>query len=290
VLICAACLLVPLGTVASWAAYEIGGPDRYVATMAPLAADPDVRGAVADAVADGVMSQVHAGPLHRRLRVFVHEAARSFTGTEAFRTTWDSANRATHEAVLDALRSGRTGAMTLDAAPLTRELKDRLRENGVAFAQRIPVEHTEVTVLAPPELATLRDGFDVVEGAGFWLPSAAVVFAVAGIAVAVRRRRAVTATGLGLALGAALLLAAVRVTRELTLSGLPPAVPRAAAGAVYDALTATLCTASWTILALGLATVLGAQVTYRVRRRRGPPPDAEGQLPRTRISSTSTAR
>lgn len=295
VLICAACVLVPLGTVASWATYQIGGSDRYVATMAPLAADPDVRGAVADAVTDGVMAKVHVGPLRERVRAFVHEAARSFTDTEAFRTAWDTANRATHDAVLHALRSGHEGRVTLDAAPLTQELKDRLHDDGVPFAHRIPVEHAEVTVLEPTELTTLREGFGMLRLAGFWLPTAAVAFAVAGIALAVRRRRAVTATALGLALGAALLLAAVGVTRALTLSGLPPEVPRAAAGAVYDALTATLRTASWTILALGLTAALATQVTRRVRRRhrdrrRGPEPPDAAQPPWNKVSSTSTAR
>ncbi|WP_338058112.1 hypothetical protein [Streptomyces cavernae] len=279
-LIGVACVLLPLGTMSSWATYEFGGSDRYVATMAPLAGDPDVRTAVADAVTDGIMAELHVGPLRDRVRAFVHEAARSFTGTEAFRTAWDTANRATHDAVLEALRSEHEGGVTLDAAPLTQELKDRLHDDGVPFAHRIPVEHTEVTVLRPTELATLREGFGMLELADFWLPAAALALAVAGIAVAACRRRAVTATALGMALGAALLLGAVGVTRELTLAGLPPEIPRAAAAAVYDTLTATLRTASWTILALGLTAALATQVTHRVRRRRrGPTADAGSRPP-----------
>ncbi|CAM5311251.1 Integral membrane protein OS=Streptomyces fumanus OX=67302 GN=GCM10018772_11670 PE=4 SV=1 [Streptomyces fumanus] len=102
--------------------------------------------------------------------------------------------------------------------------------------------------------------------AAFWLPLAAVGCAVAGITVAACRRRALLAAGLGTALGGALLGLAVAVGRRLTLAEPPGVVDRPAAGAVYDALTASLRTAAWLLVALGAGVALVSWLTGRTRR------------------------
>ncbi|MER5749282.1 hypothetical protein [Streptomyces sp. NPDC002088] len=278
VLIALACLLAPFGALAAWAAYGLADTGRYVTTMAPLAADPDVRDAVADTVGAGIMREVdrretEVRPIRGTVAPFVHEAVRSFTRTQAFRTAWDEGNRATHDAVLRALRGERDRAVTVDLAPVTAQVKRQLAHDHVPFANRIPVQHTEVAVLAAQDLGRLRKGFHVLEIAGFWLPVAACVFAVTGIAVAVHRRRAVTATALGTAFGGALLGVAVALGRRLTLGDLPDEVSRPAAGVVYDALTSTLRTAAWLLLTLGLTVAAATWLTrhlhaLRLARRR----------------------
>ncbi|MFF4832481.1 hypothetical protein [Streptomyces sp. NPDC001315] len=267
VLLALACLLAPFGALAAWAAYGLADTGRYVTTMAPLAADPDVREAVADTVGAGIMREVDrhetdVRPMRGAVAPFVHEAVRSFTRTQAFRTAWDEGNRATHDAVLQALRGERDRAVTVDFAPVTAQVKRQLAHDHVPFANRIPVQHTEVAVLAAQDLGHLRKGYHVLEVAGFWLPVAACVFAVTGIALAVHRRRAVTATALGTALGGALLGLAVALGRRLTLGDLPDEVSHPAAGAVYDALTSTVRTAAWLLLTLGLSV---AAVTWLTR-------------------------
>ncbi|MEV7084114.1 hypothetical protein AB0N88_37115 [Streptomyces sp. NPDC093516] len=256
-----ACLLLPFGALASWAAHGPADTDRWVRAMAPLAADPDVRRAAADALGDGVLRA--AGPeLHGGAGPFVHDAARSFTRTEAFATAWDASNRAVHTAVLRALRSDAPAApVTVDLAPVVDRVRHRLTEDHVPFAHRIPVTHTRVPVLPAGDVDRLRKGYRVLDTAAFWLPLAAACLAVTGIAVAACRRRAVTALGLGTALGGALLVLAVAIGRRLTLADLPAGLRGPAAGAVYDALTATLRTVSWLLCALGLAVALGGWLT-----------------------------
>ncbi|WP_371578732.1 hypothetical protein [Streptomyces sp. NBC_01314] len=288
-----ACLLSPVGALAAWATYEIADRTRYEAVMAPLATDPDVREALADAVADGILREIRVGPrLRRPVRDFTYDAAHSFTRTEAFRTAWHTANRAAHDAVLTAMReevagggggggSGGAGGgearpVTLDLAPVGERVKRQLVRDHVPFAHRIPVAHTEVEVLSAAELVQLRKGYRVLEIAAFWLPVGALALAAGGILVATQRRRAVCATGLGTALGGALLGVAVALGRHLTLADLPPDVSPAAAGAVYDALTATLRTVTWGLLGLGSTVAAVAWLTGRLARlRRGsatPPP------------------
>ncbi|MDT9698552.1 hypothetical protein [Streptomyces sp. P17] len=269
-LIALACLLVPFGALAAWASYGLADTGRYVTAMAPLATDPAVRDAVADTVGDGIVRETDAGA---PMRPFVHDAVRSFTGTDAFRTAWDSGNRAVHDAVLRAVRDGGGGEVRVDLARVAAEVKERLAADNMPLASRIPVEHTEVAVLPAGELAQLRRGLQVLEIAGFWLPVTAAVLAVAGIAVAACRRRAVTATALGTALGGVFLALAVALGRRLTLADLPDDVHRPAAGAVYDALTAALRTVSWLLVAVGLAVALG---TWLLARRRQPSVSASG--------------
>jgi hypothetical protein len=278
-LISLACLLSPLGVLAAWATYEIGDPARYEAVTAPLAVDPAVRDVVADAVTAGIMREVHVRPpLQGPVRAFTNDAVRSFTRTDAYLAAWDEANRATHRAVLRALRGGGEGPVTLDVAPVTERVKQRLTRNHVPFAHRIPVEHTEVTVLSSKALERLRKGYRVLVLCAFWLPPLAVTLAVTGVLAATCRRRALFATGLGTALGGALLGIAVAVGRRLTLTDLPPGLSRAVA-AVYDALTATLRTATWLLVVVGVSAALGAWLTGLHGQRRPLPAEQPALAP-----------
>ncbi|MGC3005255.1 hypothetical protein ACPF8X_44450, partial [Streptomyces sp. G35A] len=182
-LVALACLLAPCGALAAWAAFDLADTGRYVSTMAPLSADPDVRDAVADAVGDGVVRELDPGPASSTIGPFVRDAVRSFTRTEAFATAWEAGNRAVHDAILRALRGdAATGRpVTVDLAPVAARVRQRLAADHMPLAERIPVRHTEVAVVPARELPGLRRGYHVLDTAAFWLPLAAVVSAVAGI-------------------------------------------------------------------------------------------------------------
>lgn len=123
-------------------------------------------------------------------------------------------------------------------------------------------------VRLPLPRAQLTDPYVPFALAGFWLPVAALVLAAGGVAVAARRRRALTAVALGTALGGAFLRTAVAAGRRLTLADVPRP-HRPAAGAVYDTLTSALTTVSWALLGLGVLTAGVAWVAGRAARRQG---------------------
>ncbi|MFD3541648.1 hypothetical protein ACFWUQ_19435 [Streptomyces sp. NPDC058662] len=266
VLIALVALLVPASAVAYWADRELGDADRYTAAMSPLAANPAVRGVVVTQATRALAGQIDAGPFQPGVDALLGEALRSFADTEAYRTAWDAANRAAHAAFLDALTTGDGNAVSIDLAPVIDRIKGELVADGVPFADRIPVNHLSVKVMEYDNLGALRKGFRMLQIAGVWLPVLTLVLAAAAVAVAVHRRRAVMATGLGLAVGSVLLWIAVGLCRRLTLDDLPPDIDRAAAAAVYDALTAFLRTTAWVVLAVGLAAALAAWLTGRLRR------------------------
>ncbi|MET9333603.1 hypothetical protein ABZX78_20715 [Streptomyces cellulosae] len=275
VCVAVACLLVPLAVLATWATYGLADTGRYVRTITPLAGDPSVREAVATTVADEVVQELETRTTaDAAVTPFVRDAIDSFTRTDAFRTAWEAGNRALHDAVLHALRDNATGPVTLDLAPVTTQVKQRLEADNMPYAHRIPVQHTQIPVLPAEEVAGLRQGYRLLDAAALWLPLTAGALAVTGVAVAASRRRTITAAGLGTALGGALLAVAVAVGRRLTLADLPDDVHRAAAGAVYDALTAALRTASWVLVAVGAGVALACWLTGRLTLRRSRPTPA----------------
>ncbi|KIF07630.1 membrane protein [Streptomyces sp. RSD-27] len=259
-------LLVPASAAAYWADRRLGDADSYTAAMSPLASDRAVQGVVVTQVTRALSGQIDAGPFQGGVDALIGEALHSFAGTPAYRTAWDAANRAAHTAFLDALTTGHGDAVTIDLAPVIAQVRGELVADGVPFADRIPETHLSVKVMEYDNLGALREGFRMLQVAGVWLPVLTLLLAAAAVAVAVRRRRALLATGLGIATGAVLLGIAVAVCRRLTLDDLPADIDRAAAGAVYDALTAFLRTTAWVVLFLGLATALTAWLMGRLRR------------------------
>ncbi|WP_327368419.1 hypothetical protein [Streptomyces sp. NBC_01217] len=262
-------VLVPLSALSAWVDLEIDDTDRYVAAVAPLASDPEVRGTVSDLITDGAMKQIDAGPIQSTVRDFLHEAVMSFTTTDAFRAAWNAANRTAHAAVTAALNGNTDEAVTIDLAPMTEQVKRNLEENGVPVADLIPVQHTDITIVSADRADQLRQTFRWLRAGSVWPAVGTVVFAVLTVAVARLRggpgpgrstRATLSATavaGIGFALGALVLRAVIAIARDRVLSEVPDSEAGAAA-AVYDALTASLRTTAWTVFAAGLAVALCA--------------------------------
>ncbi|MFB7042285.1 MULTISPECIES: hypothetical protein [unclassified Streptomyces] len=298
VLIVLGCVLAPLGIVAAWAADVVGDTDRYVETVAPLASDPAVQDAVADRATDALMTRIDlstllsdAAPEERprlekalgglgdslegAVRGFVHEKAREVTGSDAFATVWTEANRKVHASVDKALTGSGGGAVrleddtvTLDLAPVVEQVKQRLVDEGMGFAARIPEIHTDFTLVRSDDIGKVKNGVRLLQIAGDRLPVLAVLLVAGGVLLARRRRRALVAGALAVAVTTGLLGIGLRVFRAFYLDALPAGVSPEAAGAVYDALTRLLHTMVRTAVALGAVVALAAWLTGRGRRAR----------------------
>ncbi|MFJ2432825.1 hypothetical protein ACIOWM_06395 [Streptomyces anulatus] len=271
-------VLVPLSALSAWVDLEIDDTDRYVAAVSPLASDPAVQTTVADLVTEEAMRQIDLGPLQDTVREFLHETVRSFTTTEAFRNAWDTANRAAHKAVAAALDGDSGEAVTIDLAPVIDQVKQDLVRDGVPFADQIPVERTEITVLGPGQADDLRNSFRLLRYGSIWPAVATLVFLVLVVGIATVRRGmraglwATATVGAGFVLGAVVLRVLVAVGRSRVLDEVPDS-DRDAAAAVVDALTASLRTTVWVVLAVGAALLVGAVVARVLLRRRRPAAD-----------------
>ncbi|WNI23795.1 hypothetical protein [Streptomyces sp. ITFR-16] len=257
-------VLVPLSALSAWVDLEIDDTDRYVAAVAPLSSDSAVQNTVAELITDSAMKQIDVGPLQDTVRDFLHQAVLSFTTTDAFRAAWTAANRTAHETVTAAL-DGKSGeSVTIDLAPVTEKVKENLVDNGVPFADQVPVQHTDIQIISADRADQLRQSFRWLRAASVWPAVGTLVFVLLAVVLAWVRggpgRRgsalaALTATavaGAGFALGALLLRGVLAAARDRVLDEVPGSDTDAAA-AVYDALTGSLRTTVWIVFGLGLA-------------------------------------
>lgn len=301
-LITAAAVLAPLSAIAVWVADEIGVTDRYVATMAPLASDPDVQAAVTDRATDAIMTKVDldallsgmaaadrarltaalggaSGPITRGVRNFVRETVAAFVAGDSFAAVWKQFNREVHTAVTGAISGDndpavrlRDNAVVLDLAPVVARVNRQLVERGLAVASRVPPVPTEFTLVKSRDAEQVRAAFRVLRLAGNWLPPLTVVLADAGVLLAVRRRRALVAAALAIAAGVAVFGTGLALFRIVYLEDLSAHANSRAAGAVYDQIVRFLQVNVRTIVVLAIVVALGAWLSgpgrWALRARR----------------------
>ncbi|MEU6418831.1 hypothetical protein [Streptomyces spiralis] len=294
-LIVLSCVLAPLAAVAAWTADEVDDTDRYVATVAPLASDPAVQAAAANRVTDAVMSHIDlptllegaapenrpllekalgklGGTLENAVRSFVRDKAQDVIASDVFRRIWIDANRQIHTALDKALTGGggavkiNNQSVTVDLAPVVERVKQRLVDEGMTVAARIPQVHTDFTVLRSDKLGKMKTYLRVLRIAGFWLPVLVVLLVVAGVLLSVHRRRVLVAAVLAVAVAMLILGLALTVFREVYLNALPDTVSQPAAGAIYDTLTRYLRTSVRRVVALAVVIALAAWLTGPGRR------------------------
>ncbi|MGW6392515.1 hypothetical protein ACWFR1_18850 [Streptomyces sp. NPDC055103] len=290
-LIVIGCVLAPLGIVASWTSDIVGDTDRYVQTVTPLASDPAVQEAVATRVTGAVMEHIDLNSLlegvapdqrpllekalgklgdslEGAVSSFVHDRAQDVVASPAFETIWTDANRAIHTSLDRALTGSDEGAVkidtdkvTIDLAPVIDRVKERLVDSGLTVAGKIPEVHTDFTVLQADDIGKVKTGFSLLQLMGVWLPVISVLLVAGGILLAARRRRALVAGALGIAVAALVLGIALTVFRTVYLNALPSGVSPAAAGAVYDTLVRYLRTSVRVFVTLGVLIALAAWIS-----------------------------
>lgn len=292
-LILFAALLSMLSVVAVWANSIVRDTDRYVATVGPLASDPDVQKAVTNRVTNVVLAQIDVNalvkqlqdaasekgvppkaaqlvgnlkaPITNGLKQLVSGTVERVVSSSAFETVWIGANRSIHSALDNALTGSNNGAVALkdgevaiDVGPLVAKVKDRLVAAGLGAAAKIPDVHTDFVVFQSKDIGKVKTYLRVLQIMGVWLPVIALLVAAAGVYTAFNRRHALI--GAALAVFAAMLFLGITLTvfRDIYLDHLPPGGSPAAAGAVYDALIKFLRAGVRALGAVALITAIGA--------------------------------
>lgn len=292
-LILIASVLSLLSVLAVWTDSIVGDTDRYVATVAPLAGNPDVQQAITQRVTGLVLDQVDVqalvnqlsqaaaaknlppatsklitslnGPITKGLTELVSGTVRRVVSSDAFATVWVEANRAAHTALDKALTGKGGGAVslendqvTIDVGPIVSRVKGELVNSGLTVAGKIPAVRTDFVVFTSKDVSKVKTYFRVLEILGNWLPVVTVLIAAAGVFLAADRRRALLVAALGVAAAMLLLGVGLTVFRGVYLDHLPPGTSSAAAGAVFDALVRFLRASVRAVGALAIATALGA--------------------------------
>ncbi|WP_240109102.1 hypothetical protein [Streptomyces sp. MUM 203J] len=292
-LILVAALLALLSVVAVWANSIVQDTDRYVATVGPLASDPDVQQAVTNRVTDVVLEQIDVGalvkqltdaaaqqgvpprlaellgdldgPIENGLRQLVASTVNQVVTSSAFETVWVEANRRAHAVLDQALTGSSDGVVQLeddqvviDLGPIVADVRERLVDAGLSVAANIPDVRTDFVVFASDDIGKVRTYVRVLELLGGWLPVIALLVAAAGVFVAFNRRHALIGAAVAVFVAMLVLGIGLTVARDVYLNYLPSGVSPAAAGAVYDALVRFLRSGVRALGAVALFTAVAA--------------------------------
>ena len=282
-------LLAPVAVVATWARDLVTDTDRYLATVGPLARDPQIRSAVTERVTTAVVEAVDVpglaadatdavaglglppraagavdalqGPLVSAVTGFVRQAVARVVDSDGFATVWDGANRAVHAQLAAALRGdpdalatiAADGTLTVDLTDVVAAVRTALSDAGFTVVDRLPTIGASFPLLTSADLVRAQGAYRLLDVLGAWLVWVVLGLLVAAVLAARHRSRAVVAAGLALAGGMLLLGVALTVGRQLYARALPPAVQRPdAAVAVYDQVVTLLRVTLRTGLVLGL--------------------------------------
>jgi hypothetical protein len=280
VLVVVAALLFPIALTAYWGQRTLTDTARYVATVAPLAQDPTVKEAVGDKLTAVLVAQIDAqqrvsellqdnprlqplaGPIAVAVNNLVGQTVTKVLDSDQFDQLWVTVNTKLQQALIAALSSDPSGAVTiqgdqvvLDTGDLIAAVKQRLVDQGLSFAANIPVPPAadrDVVLLTSPQLQQARAAYALAQPVAQWLIYAVLLLFVVAVLVSRRRARMTMAVGIAIILGAVvvrLLMAFGQSQIELTLSGTTFAI---AQEAFFTILTAFLLNAVRAAFVLGL--------------------------------------
>ncbi|TXS57534.1 hypothetical protein [Streptomyces sp. t39] len=293
-LLVVALLLAPLAVVAAWVDSSVSDTDRYVQTVAPLAADPAVQDVVTDRLTDRVVdnvdveavtaslsraladagappavvdrSQALAGPLTAALTDVVHGVVDRVVTGDVFDQAWEAANRRAHAAVVGMLTGSDGGALrtqgdtvALDLGTVIDEVKERLVDAGFEKADAIPAPDRQITLFEADKLSEAQSVLRVLDVVGTWLPVLAVALAALAVWTAPAHRTMLLVTAVGTGLAMVVLLIALAVVRRVYLDAVPAStLPADAAAAIYDTFVRFLRDSTRTLLVVAVITALAA--------------------------------
>ena len=237
-----AAVVLPVSIVAAWTRTQLVDESQFVATLAPLAHDPQVQGLVIDETVAAIDEKVNydqitgdvidgiAGlglppravsalgllkqPAADGLRNLVHGGVTKFVQSDAFVDIWTGAVRGSHRALTNVATSNGTGVVVLTGdglgiqlGPIVDQVKQRLTAQGVGAASLIPSVNRTIIIGTGDAAATARVVYWVAVTAGWLLPLVTLALFAIGVLLARRRSVAVLGLGVAIALSAAILIA-----------------------------------------------------------------------------------
>ncbi len=285
VLLLVGVLLVPLSLSAIWVRGTLLDTDQYVATIGPLAGNPEIQQGLADRVttalfADGRVEKkiaealpqradVLAAPISSGLEGVANQAALKLFQSDRFQTVWENVNRRAHTAVVEVLTGGgsrvstNNGTVAVNIEQIFTNVKKRLDARGITVFDdaQLPAKYQSVVLFQSKQLEEAQGLVDLLQTLAWVFPFVAVLCIGGAIALSRDRRRKIMRAGIWVAVAVAFQLALLSVGRNLYLEAITNGgVRKGSAGAVWDQLTMFLRQSGTTVIALALVVVIGAWI------------------------------
>jgi len=296
VLVVVGLLIAPVAVITAWARLELVDADRFVATFAPLADDPAVQAYIGDQVTAAIEEKIDIptltsdlfdgikelnlspraeqalglleGPATQGLQSLVSGIVDRVVESDAFAEVWATSLRASHRAFLAAVQGdpdaaltiGGDGTVSVQLGPIIEAVKDRLEQQGVAFAANIPVIEKSIVVAQNDAFVLVQTVYTLAVAAGTWVPWICLALLVAGVLLARRRMVALVWTAAGLALSMVILASGVGIGRLYFIGAVSPSImPSDTASALFDGLVQLMLS---TVVAILVLAVLVAIIAW----------------------------
>jgi len=275
-----ACVLAMTSVLVVFVRNEALDTDTYVATVQPLASDPAVQSAVADAVSAQLVAGTDlkqqvanalpttaaflATPITAGLKTVVRQITLRFVQSEAFRTLWTTINRGAHQQLVGLLTGSRRGPLLadrggvkLDLGKVTDQVRRQLDANGITIFDGVGSSGSPQLILfKSTQLEWLQSWIRTLDRLALLLPIVTLGLFAGGVLSFADRRRGFVRATIGLSIAMAGLLVAFEVGRHRYLDALSGITPHDAAAASYDILTAPPLDTVRTILAVAVVAAL----------------------------------
>jgi hypothetical protein len=283
-LLIAACVFAPLSVLAVWTKNTLLDTDQYVSTVAPLARNSAIIDSAAAEITNSIVSEKHvearikdalppradfiAPAVAGSLKTVVNKLAVRVLSSDRFATIWERANRRAHNQVVNVLTGNgghavttRNGEVAVDLSPVVTRVRTRLQGLGInvfsgADAKRVS---PRFVLFQSDDLKSAQSAVDLLQKLSIILPILTLALFAAAIALSRKRRKTVMWSGIGLAIGMAVILTAFNVGRAIYLDAVTtPQLTSAAAGAAYDQLLSFLRLSARSGVVLGILIAIGA--------------------------------
>src|SRR4051794_35143127 len=233
------CGLAALSVVAIWLRVTLLDTDRYVSTVAPIAAKPAVQKAVADKLDNAINSRVDfaglarealpdradvlAPAIQRGLQSFIRTRIDDFTQSQRFQDLWVESNRRAHTRIVDLLEGGRSKRLVLDEdtvyldlSPAVERVKTGLQERGLSrIASAIPPSvDGRIELVQSQGLVKAQRGVRLLKGIAILLPLLALLCLAGSIWLTRPRRRGLLHAAIGVAIAMLVLVAGLAIARS----------------------------------------------------------------------------
>ncbi len=253
-LIIVATLLAPFAVGALWAERTITETDTFVETLAPLQDDPAVQQTVATEVSTALIDAIDAearvtealsklnGPLAEvrpdsaiaqaiasGINGAIESGVTSYTQSDRFGDAWVAIATLLQEQFVTLINRDTTnaavtlqdGQIVLDTKVAVEKIQAQLVERGVPFADRLEVPGREVVLADSPNLQTAANALGIFLPVATWLWVVVLLMFLVGILLWRPRSRGVMWTGIGLALGGALMYGGLNLGQAELVSQAP---------------------------------------------------------------------
>ncbi|MDA0160027.1 hypothetical protein OM076_07125 [Solirubrobacter ginsenosidimutans] len=260
------CGLAALSVVAIWLRVTLLDTDRYVNTVAPIAAQPAVQQAVADKLDTAINQKIDFSSLAQQVlpdradvlgpvietgvQGFIRTRIDEFTKSPRFQELWIEANRRAHTRLVELLVGGQSKRLVLDndtvyldLSPVIERIKTGLQDRGLTrIADAIPpTVDGRIELVQSQALVSAQKGVKLLKAIAILLPVLAVLCLAGSVYLSRPRLRGLLRAGIGVALAMLLLVAALGIARSAYLDALGNgALPRDAASGIFDAVVAFL--------------------------------------------------